>query len=132
MIMVAACVVGRLTLRNVLTALVVHQCAVESVRRWVSETYNSQQFSYAVGATERPGYCFQLGFCLICWVWSCWAPLGTNNHHVGAGRLDSWNWKNKVPRTKVRKTREYVGVLMRCAWVFIVTLKIELSKPILT
>jgi len=33
MIMVAACVVGRLTLRNVLTALVVHQCAVESVRR---------------------------------------------------------------------------------------------------
>jgi len=27
-------------------------------------------------------YCSQLGYCLICCVWSCWAPLGTNRDFV--------------------------------------------------
>jgi len=32
-------------------------------------------------------YCSQLGYFMICWVWSCWAPLGTNSD---PGWRDLW------------------------------------------
>jgi len=69
---------ARLELQHVLTALA-RQCTVESVRRWVSETYNMLiSNSHMQWVLLSTWYCSQLGYCLICWVWSCWVPLGTN------------------------------------------------------
>jgi len=53
------------------------QCTVESVRRWLSKTYNilirnSHLQSVQLGAR----YCSQLGFCLICWVLVMLSNLG--------------------------------------------------------
>jgi len=59
---------AQLKLQHVLTALA-RQCAVESVRQWVSLQW----------VLLSAWYCSQLGYCLICWVWLCWAPLGTNS-----------------------------------------------------
>jgi len=57
---------ARLTLQNVLTALV-GQCTVETVRRWVSEIYNMLISNFHLQwVLLSAWYCFQLGFCLIC------------------------------------------------------------------
>jgi len=71
--MVAVCVVGSAD------AALAGQCAVESVRRWVSEAYNMVISNSLMQWVLLCGwYCSQLGYCLTCWVWSCWVPLGTN------------------------------------------------------
>jgi len=50
------------------------------VRRWVSETYNMLiSNSHMQWVLLSAWYCSQLGYCLICWVWSCGVPFGTNS-----------------------------------------------------
>jgi len=79
---------ARLTLQHVLTALA-RQCAVESVRRWVSESYNMLiSNSHMQWVLLSAWYCSQFVYCMICWVWSCWAPLGTNFLPPLRGTLD--------------------------------------------
>jgi len=123
---------ARLKLQHVLTALA-RQCTVESVRRWVSETYNmlisnshmqwvllsawywhcnicwlywrvsaplsrwvSETYNMLISTSHlqwmllSAWYCSQLGFCLICWVWSCWVPLGTTTIDLNSRCL--WKW----------------------------------------
>jgi len=67
-------------------------------------------------------YCSQLGYCLICWVWSCWAPLGTNryiitNVLVACLALTRRLWPSVLPTVLIDSTTSHLddSVLQFCS-----------------